>query len=34
MRIYFEDESDAKVFLKICRIIGRIIEENEKFGKV
>jgi len=32
MKIIFEDEHDEKLFLEMCRIITRVIEENEKFG--
>jgi len=31
MKIYFEDKKDAEAFLRLCRIIGNIMEENEKF---
>jgi hypothetical protein len=31
MKIYFEDEKDAKAFLKLCKLIAYVIEENEKF---
>jgi hypothetical protein len=32
MRIYFED--DEKAFLNLCRTIGKVLEENEKFKKI
>jgi hypothetical protein len=31
MRILFEDESETKTFLELCRLIGKVLEENEKF---
>jgi hypothetical protein len=31
MKIYFEDEKDAEGFLKLCHIIGKVMEENKKF---
>jgi len=31
MRIIFENEHDEKLFLEICRIITKVIEETEKF---
>jgi hypothetical protein len=31
MRVYFEDRKDAYAFLRLCRLIGKILEENEKF---
>lgn len=31
MKIYFEDENDAEAFLKLCRIVTKVMEENEKF---
>ncbi len=30
MRVIFEDEYDGKLFLKVCRVISKIIEENEE----
>jgi hypothetical protein len=30
MKIYFED--DEKAFLRLCHIIGKVLEENEKFN--
>jgi len=33
MKIYFEGEKDAEAFLRLCKIISKVIEENEKFGK-
>jgi len=34
MRIYFEDEKDTCAFLKLRKIITKVIEENEKFRKI
>jgi hypothetical protein len=31
MKVYFEN--DEKAFLKMCRLIGKVIEENEKFRR-
>jgi hypothetical protein len=31
MRICFEDEKDTYAFLNLCKIIAKVIEENEKF---
>jgi hypothetical protein len=33
MKIYFEDREDAYSFLKLCRLIAYVLEENEKHGK-
>jgi hypothetical protein len=33
MRIYFESNKETKTFLILCRLIGKIIEENEKLRK-
>jgi hypothetical protein len=31
MKIIFEDKRDGTSFLDICRIITKVIEENERF---
>jgi hypothetical protein len=31
MRVYFEDRKDAYAFLRLCRMIAFVLEENEKF---
>jgi hypothetical protein len=31
MRVYFESNKDTKSFLNLCKIITKVIEENEKF---
>ena len=33
MKIYFEDDKDTENFLNLCKIIAKVIEENEKFKK-
>jgi len=33
MEIYFKDEKDAYAFLELCRIITKVIDENEKLRK-
>jgi hypothetical protein len=30
MIAYFEDEADAEVFLRICKLIAFMMEENER----
>jgi len=32
MQILFEDESETKIFLKLCWMLGKILEENERFN--
>jgi hypothetical protein len=31
MQIFFEDEKETKIFLKLCWMLGKILEENKKF---
>jgi hypothetical protein len=31
MKVYFEDEADAEAFLKLCKLVAYVMEENEKF---
>lgn len=31
MRVYFEDKNDAYAFLKLCKLVAYVMEENEKF---
>jgi hypothetical protein len=31
IKIHFEEEKDAEAFLNLCKIIAKVIEENEKF---
>jgi hypothetical protein len=31
IKIRFEEEKDAETFLELCKIIAKVIEENEKF---
>jgi hypothetical protein len=31
MKIYFEDRKDAYAFLKLCKLVAYVLEENEKF---
>lgn len=33
MRIYFEEGKDAYSFLRLCKLIAYILEENEKLTK-
>jgi hypothetical protein len=34
MKVHFEDEDDAKAFLEFCRLIAKVMEENEKWEKI
>lgn len=33
MRVYFSDKEDAYAFLKLCKLIAYVMDENEKFRK-
>jgi len=34
MIAYFEDEHDSETFLRLCKLIAYVLEENEKFKKL
>jgi len=34
MIVYFEDRKDAKDFLKLCKLVAYVLEENEKFKRI
>jgi hypothetical protein len=34
MRVYFEGEADAHAFLRLCKLVAYVTEENEKFRKL
>jgi hypothetical protein len=31
MIVYFEDKNDGETFLRVCKLIAYILDENEKF---